>query len=376
MGALQKTSSYASFSKFLPPSTRKSWLQILSTLLITFSIVGGIAWLENEQKNDKKCEYKLDIPTIICLISDSKLLGQVQNIGVLSAAILFFWDTFDRKKQLERQAWQLIDGAQGSETSGARRQAIEELYKEGADITGLDADGADLRGINLSGANLERASFKNAILEEANFEGANLYRANFTGANLKSANFKGANLWGADLTGVDLYEAHLEGTDLGNATLNKANLCNLKFGKSKNKPTNLTGARLRRANIQKVNLEEVIIRGAYLGGAVTGKILPNCEDKLLDIEIIRKAKDNSYKQAYYDENFQKSYPDEKLEFLDEEYEKEKQSRKNRDEKIQQIRNRIFTSLQDKDNSSALLVLVDALIEILSESGQESNTTFQ
>ncbi|NMG20940.1 pentapeptide repeat-containing protein [Brasilonema bromeliae] len=258
MRALQKTSWYASFLKFLlkklsfSPSTRKSWFQILVTLLITIFIVGGIAWLENEQKNDKKCEHKLDFPTILCFISDSKLLNQVQNISVISAAILFFCDTFDRKKQLERQAWQLIDGAQGSETSGARRQAIEELYKEGADITGLDADGADLRGINLSGANLERASFKNAILEEANFEGANLTEANFEGANLKGANFKKAMLLHADFTRADLTaydqkKTDLRDADLGRTIFNRAKVSEAIFGVIDSEPhlgnkTNLSGA--------------------------------------------------------------------------------------------------------------------------------------
>ncbi|MBA3921212.1 MAG: hypothetical protein H0X31_05675, partial [Nostocaceae cyanobacterium] len=156
MTARQKASLKFLIEKLsLSPSTRKSWFQIVVSLLITLSLVGVIAWLENEQKDDKsqtasqltnqtkperlnikntlnntlpkianqseadkkdekKCEYQLNVSTIICLISDSKLLGQLQNIGVLSAAILFFWNTFDTKKQLERQAWQLIDGAQGS----------------------------------------------------------------------------------------------------------------------------------------------------------------------------------------------------------------------------------------------------------------------
>jgi uncharacterized protein YjbI with pentapeptide repeats len=381
MAAQQKTSWYSSLS----PSTKKSWFQIISTLLITFIIVGGLACLENEQKEnksqispeiakqseiDKKCEYKFNIPTVICLISDSKLLGQLQNVGVLSAAILFFCDTFDRKKQLERQAWQLIDGAQGSETSGARRQAIEELYKEGADITSLDADGADLRGINLSGANLTGASFKNAILKEANFEGAILKEANFTRADLEKANFKGANLWSADLTGADLCEASLEGTNLSKAVLIKANLCRANFGKyedkknKKNGYTKLNASKLIRANIQNVNFTEVDISGVSFAGAKTG-------NKPLDISILRQAKDNSYKGACYDEDFIKSYPNEKLN-PDKDYEEQEQKRKNRDEKIKQIKNRIFMPLPDKNNQSDLLILLDALIEILSEPGQESN----
>lgn len=365
------TQSFKSRKKLpLSPSTRKSWVQILTTLFITFFIVGGVAYLENEQKKDK-CEYKFNISTIICLVSDSKLLGQLQNIGVLSAALLFFWDTFDRKKQLERQAWQLIDGAQGSETSGARKLAIEDLYQEGADITGLDADGADLRGINLSGADLTGASFKNAILKEANFEGAILREANFERANLEGADLSDANLWGADLTGADLCRAKLKGTNLSNATLNKVDLCQAEFGeykgKSQSRFTNLTAASLRRANIQGVDLTEVDISNAHFGGARTGK------DSALNIDILRQAKNNSYKEAEYDENVCSTYPRENLK-LDIEYDKQERNRKNRDEKIEQIKNRIFIKLQNEDNSSVLPDLLDALIEILPELGQESNST--
>lgn len=52
------------------------------------------------KENDNKCEY---IP-LICMIGDSKLLGQVQNFAVIAAAWLYFFDVFDRKKQVERQA--------------------------------------------------------------------------------------------------------------------------------------------------------------------------------------------------------------------------------------------------------------------------------
>ncbi|QSJ17383.1 pentapeptide repeat-containing protein [Nostoc sp. UHCC 0702] len=309
-------------SKKLPlsPSTKKSWCQILTTLLITFSIIGGIALLENEQKKDK-CKYNMNICKIIRLTSNFKLSEQLQNIGVLSAAILFFWDTFDRKKQLERQAWQLIDGAQGSETSGARKQAIEDLYKERADITGLDADGADLRGINLSGADLTGASFKNAILEEANFERAILTEANFEGANLQGANLRGAILIDAYLTGADLrtkrdkndetkdIATKLQGANLRSAKLNSAKLRRTEFGKFDGNNTDLSSAYFRKANIADVEFKNVNIDQAFFGGAKTG----NDE---LDINIIQQA--NNYEKAYYSKSFVDKHPTQKLQ-LDDKY---------------------------------------------------------
>ncbi|RAM49553.1 MAG: hypothetical protein C6Y22_21885 [Hapalosiphonaceae cyanobacterium JJU2] len=319
------TRSFKSPKKLsLSPSTRKSWFQILTTLLITFFIVGGIACLENEQKKDK-CEYKFNISTIICLISDSKLLEQLQNIGVLSAALLFFWDTFDRKKQLERQAWQLIDGAQGSETSGARKQAIEELYREGADITGLDADGADLRGINLSGADLTGASFKNAILKGANFEGAILTQAYFEGANLQGANFKKATLIGTNFTKSDLSKLskvkEIDNEDLSNptdfrdanlsyATFNEARLTEAIFGIDEaeksdtaqqllGSKTQLNAARFWDANLNQTNLRKVDISCARFGGAIFSDVKSG--NPKVNIHVISQA--INYENAFYGKDF-------------------------------------------------------------------------
>ncbi len=71
---------------------------------------------------------------LLCVVSKSKALGQVQTFAVIFAAAIFILESAQRRKQTIRQAWQLIDGAQGSETSGARKQAIEELCEEGEDI--------------------------------------------------------------------------------------------------------------------------------------------------------------------------------------------------------------------------------------------------
>jgi uncharacterized protein YjbI with pentapeptide repeats len=170
------------------------------------------------------------IEFLICPIAESKLLGQVQNIAVLTAAILFVFEVFDRKKQVERQAWQMIDGAQGSETSGARKQAILDLCEAMSDITGLDADGADLREIELKDQKLTGASFKKAILIGANFEYSTLDGVNFNGANLIGANLKGASLKGAQLKNAKLDDANLKGAQLCGANLEGARLYGAKLG--------------------------------------------------------------------------------------------------------------------------------------------------
>lgn len=401
------------------PSTRKSWFQISLVLLITLSIVFIVAFIENEQKKIKpqrisqslkeikidklnssnssnsgltktnnfeaeknsnnKCEYKINLSTIVCLTSDLKLLAQIQNMAVISAALLFFFDTFDRKKQLERQAWQLIDGAQGSETSGARKQAIEDLYKEGADITGLDADGADLRGINLSGANLERASFKNAILEKANFEEAYLREANFTGANVKGANFKKASLWGANFTRADLrawYDkdkdddknTDFRDADLGFTTFNRAKVDDAVFGVIDEEPqlgqeTKLKGAKFRGVNLNNVNLNKVSIAEAKLGGAI-----------IEDIEIIRKAEE--YKEACYSKDFQDTHHDE-IKKVDTEYSEDPEFQQITTQKIVEISQRLLSkkslSLQDEESLCDFVNLLNHLVILFKESNNECLT---
>jgi uncharacterized protein YjbI with pentapeptide repeats len=266
----------------------------------------------------------------------------------------------DRKRQAERQAWQLIDGAKGSETSGARRQAIEELRDEKSDITGLDADGADLRGIDLSGADLTRASFKNAILEEANFKGANLRGVNFTGANLRGADLRGAILIDANLTGAKLepfnkkdengkdipITAKLQGAKLRRAILNCATLHNTEFGYFNGENTDFSNTYLRKANIS-VNFEKANIEGAFFGGAKTGT-----DEDELDIKIICTA--SNWEKTYYSKSFLNKYnlslkPD-----------------KNYDEQLQ----------KDKDNIASLnLIELLNLLEINVKSNENKNQNY-
>ncbi|WP_293336423.1 pentapeptide repeat-containing protein [Microcoleus sp. CAWBG58] len=246
--------------------------------------------------------------SVIKTISNSKLLGQFQNFGVILVAIIYLLEKPKRQKEEELKAWQLIDGAIGAETSGARFQAIQELHKMGASLKGLDADGADLRGINLQRANLEGASFKNALLQGANLEGANLknaqlQKAQLQGANLKGVDFEGANLEGAELEELghtiydnqsneskyeeqrtDLEDAFLRNTDLRGAFLIRANLKNAKFYNADLSAVHFNGA----------DLEGAIFKDATLNGTRFG-------NTKLTLEQVNSAKD--WKDALYDKSF-------------------------------------------------------------------------
>ncbi|MUH00136.1 hypothetical protein F7734_50845 [Scytonema sp. UIC 10036] len=216
---------------------------------------------EENQDKEKKCEDEY-IVSYFCWLGESKLLGQVQNFAVLVAAILYGFDVLERRKQMERQAWQLIDGARGSETSGGRYQAILDLYEEDKDclLRGLDANRADLREIELPGANLERANFRSADLQGANLEGAILYDA-----NLIKADLRGANLSNAKLMGADLREAKFNNRD-HNPDKSEDHLQENKYFKERS--ANLQGADLRWAKLDKANFDNANLSQAKLNNVI------------------------------------------------------------------------------------------------------------
>lgn len=338
----QEDKKHSTFSS----STKKGVLQVLGALGMTFLILSFVAYgesvirkndipqlkqgeknhnnnnkknqilLNNKDNEDNKCEYSISVASLFCIIAESKLLQQVQNIGVIAAALLYAFEIFDRKKQMQRQAWQLIDGARGSETSGARYQAIEDLYKEDKHklLERIDLDGADLRYIQLPNSNLKYSNFNNADLEGANFMNADLTGASFKGANLRCVNFSGAILWGAKLEKADFNslladytysnndykqpnQTDLSNANLGGAILNGADLSNTKFGGEK---TNLSGAEIRGVNLKNVDLTGVDISNAKFRGTN------------LTLEQVQGTK-NNWEDAAYDKQFiieyRNRYPD-------------------------------------------------------------------
>ncbi|MDJ0795694.1 MAG: pentapeptide repeat-containing protein [Calothrix sp. MO_167.B12] len=355
---------YNLLPKCLSPSTKKGILQIsgaFSLTIIIFMIVIGVESTfkvkqsqstqaknqenqatqvekpQNNQKNqtpENKCKYN---NVLLCIIGDSKILGQVQNFAVLVAAWLYLFDVFDRKKQVERQAWQLIDGARGSNTSGARYEAIKDLFQEGISLNGLDANRADLIKIELPKAKLRRANFKCAELEGANLEEADLYQANLEKADLRGAKLVGANLSRANLKGAKLnereyikkednsndnkyneYDPQVHETDIKKRSANLEN-CKLRWVQLQNanlNNANLSKAKLHQADLQEAQLVNTILDGADLYGAnLKNTILDGAnlyganleKTTYLTIEQLRKAR--NYKKANYDESFRRKYPE-------------------------------------------------------------------
>lgn len=276
-------------------------------LVLTLLIYGLTAILEPDY--EQKCNQYTDRSNYLaCKITNSRILGQVQNFSILLALSIFILDVRERRKQSERLAWQLIDAARGAETSGTRIQALEELNEVGASLRGLDADGADLIRINLRKADLSQSSLRGAFLQEADLYRANLYKAKLQKANLRGANLQGADLWGANLEEAILQEGEpdLDGKDvrldervtnlrdarLGRANLRKAILHN----------ADLSGTDLREAFLQGADLRGACLKGANLYGTHFG-------DAQITMEQLQLAQNDSWKQARYDIKFCQRYPE-------------------------------------------------------------------
>jgi Pentapeptide repeats (8 copies) len=104
-------------------------------------------------------------------------------------------------------------GQGGPAGDGGRRDALQDLNKDGVSLAAAPLERAYLPLVDLRGANLVSADLQSANLRGANLQNANLRQANLQGANLRlslqkalfvrvkkeSANLQGANLQGANL---------------------------------------------------------------------------------------------------------------------------------------------------------------------------------
>ncbi len=249
------------------------------------------------------------------------LLELAGRCTVLIIAIFWLMEADDRTKERHYRAWELINSARGSTGDGGRRDALQDLNRDGvslaaaplekaylplthlknAKLMGADLRGAKLMGADLSGAKLMGADLKGANLREADLEGASLRNTDLSGADLTGANLKntrigysstgpealgsptywgeenaadlsGAILWATDLKGVELafmdlkgknlIDADLSGADLGGADLSEAKLINAKLIGAKLMDAKLIGADLRRADLE----------GAMLWSEINGMI--------------------------------------------------------------------------------------------------------
>ena len=113
-----------------------------------------------------------------------ELLELAGRATVLVAVVIWLLEADDRAKERHYRAWELINAARGSTGDGGRRDALQDLNKD---------------GVSLAAAPLEKAYLPAVDLKGAHLRGANLY-----GADLRGANLQETMLWSADLRGANL----------------------------------------------------------------------------------------------------------------------------------------------------------------------------
>jgi BTB/POZ domain-containing protein KCTD9 len=199
----------------------KILLTIPTWLFVSLAVVliGGLTlWVHEDNNAPSTCKASkfFDQYTVSVCDGLSVLVQSAESIAILAAVILYFKEIPDRKAQKHYEAWQVIDNAAAGANerfSYARKQALEDLARDGVSLALIDLSGANLSGIQLNGA----------ILSQANLEGVNLSVSNFKGTYFRRANLCEANLRRSEFTGADFYEANLS-----SAELEGANLCGIK----------------------------------------------------------------------------------------------------------------------------------------------------
>lgn len=191
------------------------------------------------------------------------ICGHVGRFGVLVSIIVgvcvYVMEADERRIQAENQqkakhhqAWQVINSAYGKPGDGGRKDALEDLNKDGISLTGVD----------VSQAYLPQLDLQNAYLWKANFSKANLFGAKLSHAVLQDANLSDADVSDANLSGALFTEANLSKINLSNTNLIEAGLFFADVSEA-----NLRGANLSKANFHGANLSHANLSGAYLSGA-------------------------------------------------------------------------------------------------------------
>jgi uncharacterized protein YjbI with pentapeptide repeats len=202
-----------------------------------------------------------------------KVIEYLGKLSLVVGVIFYFMEAPTRRKQAQYDAWRVITSNAGQPGSGGRIQALQDLNKDGVDLSGVDLHKAFLGGINLQQANLAGANLSGAHLIGAHLIGVNLSEAhlseailigvNLSGVDLFRADLSKAKLWGADLSGANLGEADLRGADLRGAYLSKADLRGADLSGA-----DLSRAHLGRANLSGANLSKAKLSWADLSGAM------------------------------------------------------------------------------------------------------------
>lgn len=224
------------------------------------------------------------------------LLSVLASLSLISGGIGYFLDADERRDQNYYRAWSAINSARGQKADSGRKRAIEDLWKGGEDLTGLDIKSVEINNLDLgyrcsfgvglpkflchlpwfghlrTGVDLREANLEETVLLFVNLEKALLAFADLKGAHLENANLKGADLFLTDLEEAHLGNANLEGANLSFVNLKKSALdkvnskkVNLEFADLNN--SLLLSVNLGGANLSDTNLEKTLVLKSDLSNA-------------------------------------------------------------------------------------------------------------
>lgn len=90
---------------------------------VVVAIIGSVAvWVSDSNPQTRKEWVKV-------------LFDNAEPIAIAAAAAVFLLESPDRRKAAQYEAWQVINSAMGQTGSGGRIQALEDLNKDGVDLT-------------------------------------------------------------------------------------------------------------------------------------------------------------------------------------------------------------------------------------------------
>ncbi len=197
------------------------------------------------------------------------ILARLGHLVIVVALISYIWGYPERQRQAENQrkakhyqAWQVINLAQGKPGSGGRKDALQDLHRDGISLVGVDVSQAYLPQIELEKASLWKANFSKANLFGATLSHAVLQEANLSGANLSCTDLSEAGLYGTDVSKANLWGANLSMVNLPRANLSHSNLSKAKFSGA-----NLSEANLSETDLISADISEANLRGTNLFGA-------------------------------------------------------------------------------------------------------------
>lgn len=155
--------------------------------------------------------------------------GKVAAVATVAvSAVVYLFQTPERREQGYRDAWQVINASYLHSGSGGRVAALETLAKGRQDLSGVNvrfaaldhlrlAPGTDLADANFQDTTIDDAVFDSTTIPDADFKDSDIYNSSFRKASALKANFS-AHGWPpshtlihVDFTDADLRAANFDG---------------------------------------------------------------------------------------------------------------------------------------------------------------------